>query len=208
MASSRSRWATALAIVFCPVVLGDCLRAQTVEVTTFGGYRLGGDFFELLAARPVDLDGAVTLGVALDIPLSNGFQVEGLFTHESAHLAIPTGLASPPSRWDVTIDHWLGGGLQEVGGGRVRPFLTGLVGLTRYAAAGDSELRFTAAAGGGVRVFPASHIGLRLDGRVFATIVDADASAYACGAGRCLLALHTDMVWQAEFTTGIVFSFR
>jgi hypothetical protein len=50
------------------------------------------------------------------------------------------------------------GGLQEFSGGRVRPFLTGVLGLTRYAAEGaNSEIRFTAGAGGGVKLFPVSH---------------------------------------------------
>jgi hypothetical protein len=207
MTSSRSRWRTALAIVAWLVIPGAAVHAQTIEVTPFGGYRLGGDFFELLAAHPVDRDGALTLGAAVDFPLSNGFHVEGVFTHERADFFIPTGLASPPARWDATIDHWLGGGLQELDGGRVRPFLTGLIGFTRYAAAGDSEIRFAAAAGGGVKVFQGSPIGLRLDGRVFATLVDAGGSASVCAAGRCFVALHLEMVWQAEFTTGIVFSF-
>jgi hypothetical protein len=207
MASCRLRWRTALALVVCLLVLGDDLCAQTLEITPFGGYRLGGDFFELLAAHPVDRDGALTLGAAVDFPLSNGFHVEGVFTHERASFFIPTGLAAPPARWDTTIDHWLGGGLQELGNGRVRPFLTGLIGLTRYAAGGDSEIRFAAAGGGGVKVFPGSPIGLRLDGRVFATLVDAGGSASVCGGGGCFVALHLEMVWQAEFTTGIVFSF-
>ena len=90
----------------------------------------------------------------------------------------------------------------------MRPFLTGVLGLTRYAAPGDSEIRFTAGAGGGVKLFPLSSIGFRLDGRVFATLVDADASALVCSSGACLTALHVDVVWQAEFSAGVVFRLR
>ena len=178
--------------------------AQGVEVTPFGGYRFGGDFFELLAARPLDKDGAPTLGLAVDIPFSAGGQVEAVFTREQATFPRPD-LPSATS----SIDHWLVGGLQELGTGRARPFLTGLVGLTRYATEGDSEIRFAGSVGGGVKLFPQSRVGLRLDGRAFTTIVDADAHGYACAPGRtCFLALHTDLVWQAEFTTGVVVRLR
>ena len=56
----------------------------------------------------------------------------------------------------------------------MRPFLTGMLGLTRYAVGGDSEIRFTLSAGGGVKLFPTRHIGVRLDGRVYTTFVEAD----------------------------------
>jgi hypothetical protein len=178
--------------------------AQGFEVTPFGGYRFGGDFFELLAARALDKDGAPTLGLAVDIPFSAGGQVEAVFTREQARFATP-GLPSITS----SIDHWLVGGLQELSGGRARPFLTGLVGLTRYATDDDSEIRFAVSVGGGVKLFPQSRIGLRLDGRAFTTIVDASAHGYACAPGRaCFVAIHADVVWQAEFTTGVVVRLR
>jgi hypothetical protein len=205
MTSRQAGWAGALMVV--AFLAGDVspLRAQAVEVAPFGGYRFGGDFFEIVTARPVDLDGAATRGVAVNVSLSHGLWLEGLFTHEGASLTVPVaGAFGPPTRMRVTIDHWLGGGLQEFGG-RVRPFAIALIGLTRYANGTDSEIRFTVSAGGGVKLFATKHIGVRLDGRLFATIIDADATLYACSPGRCLLALNADVVWQAEFTTGLVF---
>ena len=91
---------------------------------------------------------------------------EAFFTHQDARLMVPGGLFTPPTSWRITVDHLLGGGLREVGGTqRVRPFLTGLLGLTRYAAGGDNEVRFTVSAGGGVKLMPVRHIGVRFDGR-------------------------------------------
>jgi hypothetical protein len=103
----------------------------------------------------------------------------------------------------------MGGGLQEFGGERVRPFLTGMLGLTRYAGEGDSEVRFAMSAGGGVKLFPTRHLGLRLDGRLFATFVDANLAFLACGSvsGTCFVAFRTDVVFQAEFTAGAVLKF-
>jgi hypothetical protein len=182
------------------------VAAQGVEVTPFGGYRFGGDFFELLAAAPVDRDGALTLGLAVDVPVSEDSQVEAMFTRERATLLSP---GAPSVSITSTIDHWLVGGLQELGGGRARPFLTGLAGLTRYATEADSEIRFAVSVGGGVKLFPQSHVGIRLDGRAFTTIVDASGRAYACAPGHpCFVAIHADIVWQAEFTTGLVIQFR
>ena len=173
----------------------------------FAGYRFGGDFFEVIAGQPVDLDGARSLGIVLNIPLSSGLQFEGLFTHQRAQVRVPAGAFRPPAQFQVSVDHWQGGGLQEFGLGRVRPFLTGTLGLTRFGAPGDSEIRFTVGAGGGVKVFPTQHVGVRLDGRVFATFLDASARAGVCGSGGCLLSFYADMLWQADFTAGLVLRF-
>ena len=86
--------------------------------------------------------------------------------------------------------------------------LTGLLGLTRYAAEGDNEIRFVVSAGGGVKLRPTRNVGLRLDGRVFTTFADVDGRAIACSPGACFFAFHADIVWQAEFTAGLIVKMR
>ena len=201
--------------VLCAIVVTACVigrastaYAQGIEVTPFGGYRFGGDFFELLTRQPIDVDGAPAVGLVVDVPLWNGLQVEGLFSHENAHISVLTTPFDPPTRWQISVDHWQAGGLQEFDNGRIRPFLTGALGLTRYAAEGDGEIRFTVAAGGGVKLFPSPHVGVRLNGLVFTTFVDADVGVLACSQGLCFVGFHTDVVWQLEFTAGLVVRFR
>jgi hypothetical protein len=184
------------------------VSAQGVEIAPFGGYRFGGDLFELAAGQSLDADGAPALGVVLDFPLWSGFQIEGLVSRQESDVLVALAPSGPPARRRIAVDQWQGGALQEFIDGPVRPFLTGMFGLTRYAADFDSEIRFAMGAGGGVKLFPSSHIGLRLDGRVIATFVDASGNAFACTAGACLIALHVNVAWQAEFSAGLVFKFR
>jgi hypothetical protein len=184
------------------------LAAQSLELMPFAGYRFGGDFFELIAEGPVDRDGSPALGFVLNVPLSDGMQVEALFAQQNATVVIPPSRFGPAPRWRMTVGHAQVGGLQEFATGCARPFLTGVLGLTRYAAEGDSEIRFTVGAGGGVKLFPLSHVGLRLDGRVYSTFIDADVRFLACSAGTCIATARVDVVWQAEFTAGVVFRLR
>jgi hypothetical protein len=185
-------------------------QAQTVEVTPAVGYRFGGDFFERITGQPVNLDGARTVGAVVNVKFrQRGLFAEVFVTHQEARLTVPGGLFAPPAAWRITVDHWQGGGLQEFGTSRrMRPFLTGLLGLTRYAAESDNEIRFALGAGGGVKLMPLRRVGVRLDGRVFATFADIDGRALACSVGVCLIVLNTDMVWQAEFSAGLVVAFR
>jgi len=197
-----------LALVLFLLLPARAAFAQAVEISPFGGYRFGGDPFEWAAGRPLDIDYAPALGLTIDFPLQGGMQIEGFFSHQRASVPTPPGFFGAPARTGISIDHWQVGGLQEFGPWRARPFLTGTLGLTRYGTSADSEIRFSVGAGGGVKLFPWSRLGVRLDGRVFATILDADGTALACGGGACFVALHVNAAWQAEFTAGLLVRLR
>ena len=53
------------------------LHAQRVEIMPFGGYRFGGDFFELIAGQQVDIDGAPAVGVVVNVPLGTASRSKG-----------------------------------------------------------------------------------------------------------------------------------
>jgi hypothetical protein len=201
-----TRWLRLVAVA-CWTCQPASASAQTVEVAPFGGYRLGGDFFERVTNQPVDLDGAPVVGGIVNVAIGDGLWFEGLFTRQDARVSVPGSGFLAPTRWRVTVDHWLAGGLQEFGYGRARPFLTGLLGLTRYGAEEDNEIRFVVSAGGGVKLYALRHLALRLDGRVFVTFADIEGRAIACSPGFCLVAVDTDAVWQGEFTAGLVVAF-
>ena len=63
-------------------------------------------------------------------------------------------------------------------------------------------------AGGGVKLFPTNQVGIRLGSQVFATFVDADAEAFVCSPGVCFVGFHADVLWQIEFTAGLIIRFR
>ena len=199
----RSLAVLALHLVLCPAFAA----AQTVEVSPVVGYRFGGDFFERVTSQPVDLDGAPAIGGVLNVAMHDGLWFEGLYTHQEARIEVPGNSLGPSTRWRITVDHWLAGGLQEFGQGRARPFLTGMLGLTRYGAQGDNEIRFAISAGGGAKLRPTRHLGARVDGRVFATFADIEGRTIVCSPGFCLVSLSTDIVWQAEFSAAVVIAF-
>jgi hypothetical protein len=199
--------ARAGALVVC-LLTAATAAAQDFEIAPFGGYRFGGDFFELLAQQALDLDGAPAFGVAVDVPTRSGVQFEALFTHQDARVLAAEVPYGSRVRWRMTVQHWQAGALRELDTGRVRPFLTGSAGLTRFATRGDNEIRFAVSVGGGVKLFPASHVGIRLGSQVFATFVDASAQFFACSPGVCVADFHAHVLWQIEFTAGLIVRFR
>ena len=198
----------ALGIVVATVVFSIPASAQPVEIAPVGGYRFGGGFFEQVTQQQVDLDGAPVFGIVVNVPLHDGLFVEAFASHQQGSVTVPESATVPATRWRIDVDHFQVGGLQEFfDRRRTRPFLTGLLGLTRYAADGDNEIRFTASAGGGVKLMPVPRFGLRLDGRLFATFVEVEGRAIACSPGICLVAFNANIVWQAEFTAAMVVGF-
>jgi hypothetical protein len=143
--------------------------------------------------------------VVVDVPLSPGVQFEALYSHQAVEAVTGLGVDPRPAALRIAVDHFQAGGLQEYGGAHVRPFLTGTLGLTHFAIEADHQVRFTLGAGGGVKLFPVSHVGVRLDGRVFATFIDALGTSVACGGrGTCLVGLNLNIAWQAVFTAAVV----
>jgi hypothetical protein len=203
-ASPSAPAALAVGLLLC---LTELASAQTVEFTPFAGYRFGGDLFELATHRRVDVDGAPVVGGALNVDMGYGLSFEALFSHQQADVSTPGDAFRPPARSRVVVDHMLAGGRQEFGTGRARPYLSGLLGLTRYGAADDYEIRFAVSAGGGVKLPVQSRLALRLDSRVYSTFVDADARAVACAPGVCFIGLDVAVAWQYEFTADLVVTF-
>ena len=201
----------ALGIVVATACYATPSAAQPVEIAPVGGYRFGGGFFEQVTQQQVDLDGAPVFGIVVNVPLhdfTTGLFVEAFASHQQGSVTVPESATVPAARWRIDVDHFQVGGLQEFfDRRRTRPFLTGLLGLTRYAADGDNEIRFTASAGGGVKLMPVPRFGLRLDGRLFATFVEVEGRAIACSPGICLVAFNANIVWQAEFTAALVVGF-
>jgi hypothetical protein len=194
-----------LACLLCP----RSVTAQGVEVTPIVGYGVGSNFVETLIGTFVDRDGAPTVGGSMEVPIGHdGLFLEILYTHQQAGVDAVT-TTGVPNRLRASADYLHGGGTQElsIGSSIARPFLTGTVGLTRFAAGGNSEVRFSIGAGGGVKLLANRHFGARLEGRLFATIDDGGASTVACAPGRCLVRLNLSVIWQATFTSGLVFAF-
>jgi hypothetical protein len=180
--------------------------AQGVEVTTFGGYRFGGDLYEEATGTSLDTDGAPAFGAAADVFLDPNTALSVTWSHQQLRLDVPAA-AGRTERETLSIDHLMVGGTEVFSPGAVRPFLTGALGLTRFGAAGDYEVRFSIAAGGGVTLMPSRHVGVRFDGRVYAVFVDGSADGGLCTPAGCIVGLDVSTLWQAEFTAGLVLAF-
>jgi hypothetical protein len=183
--------------------------AQNVEISPFYGYRVGGSISQVSAGPVVDDDGGPSFGVTVNVvfgSLTDGLKLEGVYSHEEARLKIDTGPFDPPGEARAEVDQILVGGTRDLTDGRARPFLSGLLGITRYAVPGDTEVRFAIGVGTGLKAYFTRNLGLRLDARGYMTIVNLG-GAGVCGGFGCAIAFDVSPAFQADLTAGLIVAF-
>ena len=182
--------------------------AQSVELTPFGGYRFGWGVSEVGGAPVIDDDGGGSFGMIANTiigPPADGFKFEAMFSREQARVKIQPTFFSPPLTAITTVDHMLIGVMQELDPGAHRAFISALAGVTRYAAAGDSEFRFSIGLGAGGKFFATRHFGLRLDARGYMTIIELGGAGIC--SGGCAFVFRANPVFQADVTAGFIVAF-
>jgi opacity protein-like surface antigen len=179
-------------------------QAQSVQITPFVGYAFGGSVRDTVLEESRSFDAALDYGGTLSFPMSEHWRFELLYSRQATKLAGGLG-----SSFDVTIERYMGGFQEEKGEGNVRWFGTVWFGATRFVpglGGYDSETKFGAGVGLGVKTFPAKNVGLRLEARGFYTLVKGEGGAF-CANGTCLFAFSGTGLWQGDVSAGLILAF-
>jgi outer membrane beta-barrel protein len=178
-----------LALAFAAIVAGTAsataqLRSGTVEINPFAGYLFGGQF-----GRTFDDDFDQHFRLEVDDELAYGgrigFNITSLFEIEAEYAQSETELVFDDHSHDGSDDrdesrvgdlrfqYFLGYGTFNFGRGRMVPYFTVGAGAATIKAtiAGvrETDTRFTAAIGGGLKYFFSPHFALRFDGRAYSS---------------------------------------
>ena len=193
----------------CPAAAG----AAGVEVTPYVGFRLSVDFKDIDGGTPSRLDEAATYGLMVDIPLNDRTQLELLVGLQSTDL-VKSEVFGDPELFPVDVRYYQVGATREWERRNVRPFVVGTLGNAEFDPGGSglrtgglkSETRFAFSLGGGAKIFFQRHVGVRLDGRVFAAYFE-DAGGLFCGSAGCFAQVSGSLLWQAEVSAGLILKF-
>lgn len=201
----------AIILAFCPalaLIPAGSSAAQMVEVTPFAGQRYGGSFEDTNTASKFEVGDAKSFGLLLDFDSEPDKQIEVLLSRQDTHLAT-TGPFTGNPLFDLTIDYYHIGGLYMLPEGeRVRPFVSGTIGLTRMApkrADLTTENRLSISLGGGAKFFLSRSVGLRLDVRAIYTMLNADTSVFC--SGGCTIKVRSNGFVQTEAGAALLMRF-
>jgi len=189
-----------------PSGAAELLGKESFELTPFYGYRIGGHFNGIIDAIEYPFDSASSYGGLIDINLKkNNFKVEALWSHQKT--GFDRILNRQTERTRLEIDHLQGGIMQEVGQERARFAISVLLGASRLKSPGlGSETRFSGSIGGDIKLFPTAHVGIRLDARAYGIFTKGAAGAF-CVNGACAFAYSGTVLWQGDFTGGLILAF-
>lgn len=183
------------------------------EVTTFGAYRLGGEFDidNAPAGTPdsAELEDGSGWGVGLALYRDPGAYYEFLYSRQET--PIDRNVPAVGSLQVTTEYYQLGGTVLFDSQAAARSWLSLTVGVTRFTADGYSaESDFSASLGAGLRMPLSEQIALTMGLRGYLTFVDADTRFFCSsidGQGGCLLNATGSTIFQAEASAGIIVRF-
>jgi hypothetical protein len=191
------------------------LRSGTVEINPFAGWLFGGEFSHThdfnndFDHTHIDVDDDLTYGGRIGYNFTSLFQIEGEYSRTETHFVLRQSHFDDVRLGDLRIDYFLGYVTFNFGHGRVVPFFTMGAGGANLVpevlnTPSESEVRFTAAAGGGVKVFFNPHFGLRFDGRFYSTWLGDNSHVLCDTDGFC----HgRDWLYNATGTGGFIIAF-
>ncbi len=165
-----------------------------------GGANLEAD---VPAVPPATANPSLSFGLVVDIYIRPDAWFEVFADHQTLHFTSDP-LSSGTRSFDFAVDYLQFGGGYGPAEGRVQPYVTASVGLTRYGAnSGDlgSTIGFSGSVGGGMKVPVGKRLALRFDLRGYGTTTDAAVSV-TCGPG-CFVNFSADGWFQIAGTFGL-----
>lgn len=179
------------------------------EITPFAGYRFGGGFDETGTERRLDLEEGGGLGLVVGRALDHQRKIEVLLSRQSSAFEVQDlGLAPADLDASLNVYYLHLGGAYLFDGQRMRPFLSGGLGVSHFDPADPQlsrETRFSGSLGGGLLIALTQNVGIRLEGRGYLSLFDSSGSIFC--SGGCVISLQGDAMTQFEFMAGISAAF-
>jgi opacity protein-like surface antigen len=184
-------------------------EARQFEVSPFIGYRVGGSFRLIDTGQHLELDDHGSFALALDARADESTQYELFYGRQSTVLR---GDARAPVSINVEYLH-IGGTVALDEAQRVKPYLAGGLGITRFSpdpALGHEDTRLSVSLALGLRVPVSPHFSLRLEGRGLLTPVNTD-SVLFCRSDQsgalCQVRVRGSSFFQFDLLAGAAYVF-
>jgi hypothetical protein len=187
-------------------------EAFEYEITPYAAYRMGGSFEEKDGSGDIDINDSSAQGILFNIAANPNGQYEFIYARQRTDADTSGFFAGDPTI-DMNVEYLQLGGTYLFDGDSARPFVALTAGVTRFDPElpnSGSETFFSASLGGGLQIRARKRLGIRLEARVFTTLVDDDSDLFCSsidGAGACLIRVDARVLTQWEARAGLVFRF-
>ncbi len=188
-------------------------QRERFELTAYGAYRVGGDFEQEGGEGEFELDEGNAQGLIFNFPAAHvDTQWQALYAHQQTDLETQPAF-DPSQRLSIDIDYLQFGGTYLFDGEDTRPFVALTAGVAHFGPTQtgiDSETYFSGSIGAGLQMLKSKRVGVRIEARAFATLVDSDGALF-CRSGpqgsACAITIAGTALFQWEASAGVVFRF-
>jgi Outer membrane protein beta-barrel domain len=189
--------------------------AQVFELTPLFGYRMGGTIQVKNEGESTSIKARLKDGFAYGLAAGYRFDEESViefrWARQHSRLRLPDPV-SPDlvSPIDTTIDQFHCDFTHEYEWDhypRIRPYVLGSAGATRFGLPGESFTRFSFGLGGGVKISIHPRVRWRIQAEWLPIWIEPEARGLTCRGGVCAVFLSGTLTHQFEVSFGPVFHF-
>jgi hypothetical protein len=187
------------------------------EISPIAGYQWGGSFetdaFDVIPSGSLRLNDSFVWGAILSFLAQPGSAVELSYLRQDTDIEFDPITGSTVDLGGFAVNYIQIGGRQEFATqGRVRPFLSGSLGvgiLDPKVEGFGSDTRFSWSIGGGLKYMAgeSQRIGIRTDVKLWVTPVPSGDYGTWCDFYGCFVVEGTEWLTQGQATGGLVFAF-
>ena len=177
-------------------------RGFGLEITPFAGYGIGGEFEDNDSETTLELDEAGSYGLIFNWPYKGNTEWEVYLSRQPTEIDV-VGAIPSQSSFDIDVDYLQLGGTYLFDGNQA------IIGASRFDP-GESglsaETYFAFSAGGGIKLLPNKRVGVRLEGRLFGTLVDSGSTIFCQGGAGATCSIQTSgtVLWQWQVSAGLI----
>ena len=178
------------------------------EITPFVGYLAGGQFEDPVDSSDRDLDAGTDFGIIMDAAADWWRHYEMLYLRQSTTV-------DGVEPFDMDVEYLQFGGTVSYPDAEythVIPYFGMTIGAARFSPDGsglDDETKFAATMGGGLRIPINKRFGVRLDLRVFGTVLDSESDIFCVSSAglTCRVKAKGDFFVQYAANLGVTIGF-
>src|SRR4051812_41219548 len=196
---------TALLLAFITVPAAaqtGAASARESGVTLYGGYRFGGQLTDATAGKAWEFTDGASYALAVDFGINRQTQYELFISHRRSGLK-SSGFSPIVDNIGIDITYFHFGGTYFPGQVGEGFYVVGGLGATHFAPRDyglSSETKPSLNLGAGFMIPLGKHMGVKLEARGFATLVNNSGGMFC--SGGCVVQIKGDTITQGELLAG------
>jgi opacity protein-like surface antigen len=163
--------------------------------------------FPVSGSGDFDIKNNPAFGLTLDVEIRPGTELQVMYLRQDSKVTFRQGAGGvTEDLFDMATSYYHVGAMQGIQRGSLRPYSGATLGATSFdpqGGGGDTEWKFSFGFNAGVKYYINDRIGLKVNGRILASLIDTNAGLWV-GWGGPGVSIGGSAVWQWDLGGGVL----